>query len=198
MHLQISCWALTSNINFVMSRLWGLCSKKLLGLFGHFEVCSYLPTAFKWDRPREADFQKLLGFVGFMRTFPQQRKFSQCFSLNSHSSELQNCWTSQGNSAVPQPAINFLGCKFFHTWDASHISKSRMGSSRCLGAQEGSGPPSCCSAGPNQQPNKSSSASMLLVILNFMGHSRGFGLVNFNIRKNELFESENVENWFGF
>lgn len=80
----------TSNVNFVISRIWGLCSEKILGLFGHFKVCFYLPTAFKWDRPREADFQELLVFVGFVWTFPQQRKFSQWFSLKSHTQSSLN------------------------------------------------------------------------------------------------------------
>lgn len=75
-----------------------------------------------------------------------------------------------------------------------------MGSSRYVGAQMGSGPSSCCSAGPNQQPNKFKSVSTLSVILNFMGHTHkgGVGLLNFNIRKNESFESEKVENGVGF
>ena len=97
MQLQISCWVLTSNINFVISRLAASYCKKLLGLFGHSEICSYLPTAFEWNRPREMNYPKPPVFVGFPWTLPQQSKPSQCLLLANHScrSELQTHCSSQ-------------------------------------------------------------------------------------------------------
>lgn len=161
-------------MNFVISRFWGLYSKKPLGFLDILKFVFTFQLHLSETSPEKQISKSTWCLLGSCRCFPQQRKFPQCFSLNSHSPELAE--PLRGSSEMPQPAINFLGYKFFHTWDASPTSQGRMGS---FGAQVGSGP-------PNQQPNKSSSVSTLCIILNFMEHTRGFGLLNFNIRKKNL------------
>lgn len=75
---QNNSWALMSNINFVISRLWGLCSKKLLGFF--LDILKFVFTfqmLLSETSPGRQNSKSSWCLLGSRGRFSQQRKFSK-------------------------------------------------------------------------------------------------------------------------